>query len=84
MNVNYIPNTCDLDGWEYGEQSVAYVDDKILFVQDFSDDYLDITDSRSVQKYIQEQLNTKEEIVFVEVSDPPEEVVQAIRKYIGW
>lgn len=83
MNVNYILNTCDLEDWEYGEQSVAYIDDKILYVADYSDGYIDITDSRRVQKEIQDQLNTQEEISFVRVSNPSKKVLKAIRKYIG-
>ena len=48
MKVNYIPNTCDLDDWEYGEQSVAFLGGKILFVCDLSDGFIDLRDSRAV------------------------------------
>lgn len=86
MKVNYLPNTCNLPDWREGEQTVAFIGDKILFGHDFSDDSeFNITDSREAQRQIQRTLKTEEEIEFVKVDmvAPSNEFKKAILKYFG-
>lgn len=81
MKVNYIPNTCDLDDWEYGEQSLVWLNDTLIFLYDHSDGFLDITDSKSIVKAIQDFLDTEEDIEFIESENVPEIVLTEAK---GW
>lgn len=79
MTVQYLTNTCDVDGWEYGEQTVAIYKGEPLFGHDYSDSAeFDITDSRIAQKEIQQKLGTREEIEFEQLE--PEQVSKALLK----
>ena len=77
MKVNYISND-----WEYGEQSVAFLGDRILFVCDLGDGFIDLRDSRAVYEQIQFSLKTNEEIEFETVDNPPDKVIKALKDYL--
>lgn len=85
MTIQYINNTCDIQELaEFGEIGVIISERIPIFKYDYSDGYLDITDSKTIDKEIRKikQLKSTESLKFEKLTNLDDELIKRVKKFI--